>query len=450
MNALVYATFMSTFLVTWTSPGFEAPAEAKVIPDLLAGLVGLVVIGRFATQPRDAIQGRYVVLAVLMVALLLASVLANMVNAGAVFQAVRTYVMHIPLFLLPAVYRFSPDQVRRQLVFGLCLVLLQLPLSLYQRFVLDPVTGTGDFIVGSVGNSKTLTMIMLTALALVWALHLRGRIALPAAAVLMLALFVPTVINETTGTLFLLPLVLAVPLLALPSSPHKARYVVTAAAGGALMVLLFASVYNVYYADRWGGDVFNVFEEGRFIEYELRGAEGPDTGPDEVGRLEAVIAPFREFSRQPVKLLVGTGAGNVQPAPLPFLEGAYTDEYLSLGGAGNTIALLLWETGVLGVALYFVFLWMSWKDAWVLRTAPGIRGALGLGWLGILAMLAVASIYINVFADAVIMYAVAYLAGQLAAQRGWLLHDRLNRVSAPQSSHSGRRARPRRLPANAL
>ncbi len=423
MNALLYATLLSAFMVNWSPAGVHVPAEVKVVPDLLAGFLGLAVVGRFASQPRGAVQGRYVIFAIFLVTLLVTSVLANLVDPGAVFQAIRTYVMHIPLFLLPAVYNVSPRQIRGHLVFMLALCLVQLPAALYQRFVLDPTTGTGDLVTGTLGNSKTLSIVMLSAIALLWAFHLRGRIRLLVMGLLMLALFTPTVINETTGTLFLLPVVLAVPLLMLADSRRKLRYSVTAAAGGCLLIMLFAGVYNAYYGSRWGGDVFNVFAEGRFIEYELRGEDDSGGVASEIGRIEAILIPIRTLSEDPVKLLVGAGAGNVQTAPLPVLEGAYADEYEPLGANGTTAALLLWETGLLGLGLFFAFLFMVWRDAWLLRSWKGIEGAVALGWLGVLAMLFVATVYVNVFADASIMYAFAYVSGYLAARRGWLAHE---------------------------
>jgi hypothetical protein len=138
-----------------------------------------------------------------------------------------------------------------------------------------------------------------------------------------------------------------------------------------------------------------------------------------VGRLEGVLIPIRTHASDPVKLLVGAGAGNVQAAPLEFLEGAHSEEYERLGANGTTLSILLWETGFVGVILFFVFLAMVFRDAWVLRNSDSLAGALALGWLGVIAVLAVASIYVNVFSDPTIIYGLAYFSGYVAAMRGW-------------------------------
>jgi hypothetical protein len=95
----------------------------------------------------------------------------------------------------------------------------------------------------------------------------------------------------------------------------------------------------------------------------------------------------------------------------------------ALGANATALALLLWETGLIGVALFMAFFAMVWRDAaMILRTRDDLAGAVALGWLGVLGVLASASIYFNMFSDNSVLFLFSYFSGYIAAQRRWVAY----------------------------
>jgi hypothetical protein len=148
------------------------------------------------------------------------------------------------------VYYFSDEQIRRQLKVLLTFALLQLPIAIHQK--LTAVNPSGDLVTGTTEGSGILSILLICAKAMMTAFLVKRKIRLMFFMLGVILLFIPMTINETTRTLFLLPLAFVLPALFAPSARGKLRQLISIAALGAVVMVVFASIYNMQWGDRWG------------------------------------------------------------------------------------------------------------------------------------------------------------------------------------------------------
>ncbi len=126
------------------------------------------------------------------------------------------------------------------------------------------------------------------------------------------------------------------------------------------------------------------------------------------------------------KLLFGLGAGNVSGSAIGSLSGEYANVYGELGVKSSAIALFLWEIGILGVFLYFIFIRMIFKDAKMLSEEDDLIGILGLGWLAVMPIVFVSLFFKNLFLDNANGYMFWYFSGLVIASK--YRRDRVKRL----------------------
>lgn len=427
MNKLMYLMFSAIFVLDWNIDIF--PRVFTWAPEMISGLVAVIVITKIATTRRLAIQPKFLLFFTMLSLLVVAGLVANMVQPGAIFAGIRNYAKHIPIFLLPAVYDFSDKEIKNQLSFLLILTLFQVPLAIFQRveqFTKGIVSG--DAIGGTLGNSKTLSITLLCSITIMFAFYLKGRIGFKRFLVAGLLLFIPSTINETAGTLFLIPLGFLAPVLFADLGKSRMRYMIATIVGGSLFLVIFIGIYNLYFGSRWGGSITNLLTTNLATTYESRETVqedvkqlGPSIGKQRVGRFAAVELAVHTLWRQdPVKALIGVGIGNASKSFSRTLQGGYYDKYKSFGIEVNTLSRLLWEVGFLGTGLFLLFFYLVFQEARVLCVREDIAGGIALGWIGVLAILLVSTVYINMITPNVIAYLFAYISGYVSAKRSWL------------------------------
>jgi len=122
----------------------------------------------------------------------------------------RLYARVMPFFLVPLVFRFSERQLRTQLGTLLIIALAQVPLAIEQRVQTTRASAgfniSGDYTYGTMMVSSIMSIFLICVICVVTAYFLKGRLSKWQFLLLVLLLFLPTTINETKGTLLLLPL----------------------------------------------------------------------------------------------------------------------------------------------------------------------------------------------------------------------------------------------------
>lgn len=414
------------------------PGQADFLPEVIGGIALIAFIAMGVRQRFQYVRPVYWIVLGAILLNMICGILVNGVDAGPIFAGIRSYFRAIPLFLLPAAYAFSEEQVESQLSLVLKIVLLQAPIAAYQR--LQPYV-TGDSVFGTLMISSFLSMFLICAACVLTGFYLRGRLRAGPYLVMLVLMLAPTTFNETKGTLILLPLALLITFMI--GSPRGARLKRLAAAG-ALSIFFLAVFVPVYDYSQQGyktrymeGDrtIAKYFLEGRIQDYLYGGAQGVGaTRQGEVRRLDALVIPLQHLARDPVQLAFGLGIGNVSHSALgKKFTGHYfyQFEYFVLHSASR----LVLETGVLGLALVLFLLWVISTDA--RRVAEGdshVFGVIGVGWVGCVAVIGAGMFWKDIIGSSALGYMFWYFSGLVVAQRMRLARARFASLTASARS----------------
>ena len=190
------------------------------------------------------------------------------------------------------------------------------------------------------------------------------------------------------------------------------------------VIVGFVTIYNFQYGDRWGGNIFNIFTSDKAAEFIYKGATEENTsnlspGEDhmkEIGRLDSIILPIKILSKEGVQVLYGVGIGNASRSFSDILVGEYSKEAFGKGGEFTTVSTLLWGTGIIGVFFSFTLLLMIFYDSLILRHNQDYSGAIALGWLGVVPIIALSMIYTNLLDHNVIGYLMWFFNGYIISK----------------------------------
>jgi hypothetical protein len=379
MHALVIALLLAILVLEYLieAHGLLHP-YAILIPEMLSGIVMLVVLVRLMNGTRVSFDWRYGLFVLVLLFTMAFGYSVQDVPTGAMLAGVRSYLKFLPFFLLPAVHRFSARELRVQLTLLLVLAVgIETPLALYQRFVeFADSMHTGDPVRGTLATSGGFSLFMVTAIAGVVILYLRGRLRLGAMLLLAAWLFLPTMINETRATMVLLPAALLVPVLSMPSKRHLMRRLVPLMAIGAVAFAGFVGTYNYFIQYR---EFHSSFEESWSLDklryYFYTGAA--DREAEYVGRFDSIEIALEHTTQDPLTFAFGYGAGNVSESFLPAFDGKYANYYLRLGVDQTQVTQFLWEIGVVGLLAFLFLFALVWRDSLTLARSDDHAAFLG-------------------------------------------------------------------------
>ncbi len=419
MQNLAYAIIILAFFINFVLTTVPGGRVFRLSPEMLAAAVMIIVALRIGQRFPIVIAPRYLIFFTVFLLAILGGVATNAVQPGAVFAGLLIYLRYIPFFLLPVMVDFSKEDIAKQLKLIMGLALLQFPIAFGQRFVLHKGEASGDKVVGTLGLSSNLSIVLIGCAAVMMGFYLKGYLTPRRFIIFLFLMLMPTMINETTVSLFLIPVALIVPTLFVKGI-DKIKLLLQVSAIATVLLVIFVTVYNSYYS-RWGGNVLSVITEGRMFEYVYKGADKDaraDEGKEhsEIGRVDSMILPFKLIN-DPVKLLIGHGIGNVSDVSQKRLQGAYLEKYGVMAAGMTTVSYLIWETGLLGLMLSILLLLMIMRDAAVLSRSDGVFGALALGWTGAVVVLLISLAYQNLIPVTPIGVLMWYLSGVIVSQR---------------------------------
>lgn len=419
MNKFIYFLFASIIILEWNLDFF--PRVVKWVPELIFMAAAVLVLANFSSKKPVAFQGKYLMLIVFNLLLIVIGIIINKVQPGVIFNGIRNFLKFVPIFFLPIVYSFSDEEIKKQIKFLFTLVLMQIPLAIIQRFVLYADKKHGDMVSGTVGNSKILSGIMLWAIAVIFAFYLKQKISMRYMVIISILLLIPIILSETAGSLFLLPLAFIAPLLFSNIGRNNPKLIIVTIVSGSLLFSFLVIGYDQFYGKRWdSGGLITLITEGKVIEHEMDAEKGGEYEVG-IGRLAAIDRAVEKlWELDPIKLLVGIGIGNASDSFNKNLKGEYYEKYRKDGVLKHTVSNFIWNFGLIGVALFFTFWYMVFKDAQALSLRSDISGVIALGFLGILAIVLLQTIYINVILNNLLGCLFAYFSGYIAAQRVWL------------------------------
>ena len=420
MQHLMFVIILAVTIVSYLTDIHVAPALFKYLPEALSGFVAAYVVLAGPSTRFRLVAGRYWLVLVSLAVVVACGALSNAVAPGPLTQGFRFYLRAMPLFLLPAVFEFSDSDVRTQLRLLLGIALLQLPISIYQRYMVFAAgRNSGDTVVGTLLISSVMSIFLISCICVAAGLVLRGRISKVVFFTLFVLLVIPTTINETKGTLFLLPIGLLTALVV--GSPPKKRMKVGISALMLLAVfgLLFVPIYD-YFSVRnnpYPYTVESFFSSKKMVGHYLD--PGTDLGSRKgAGRIDSLVVPLQTLSADPVQLTLGVGIGNGSGSALGNVYAGAYYELLGRFTQQSSAAAFIVEIGVLGMTLVLLLYWLIFRDAYFVATQDSsIIGAVALGWIGTTAVFAVATFYKTIHYFDSLSYLFWYFSGLVVAQR---------------------------------
>jgi hypothetical protein len=429
MQALTLIIFCVATLMDFATESNAIPGVLKFSPELLSILVAAIVLLRALRGKLAHIPHKYWFAFGFLSVIIICGIFTNDVGTGPVLAGMRYYLRAIPMFFLFAVAEFSEKNLRTQLKLLVVLALVQVPVSIYQRWTIIAADRfSGDDVRGTLMDSGVLSLFLICVVLILTALHMRGHVKRIPFLILFFTLLIPTTINETKATVIFLPLGLMTAIIA--ASPRGKRIKVFL--GGLTLLGVFAAILlpiyammnaNSPYKDRKG--LLDFFTNEQQVSNYINDKKDVGFGTKRlVGRGTAIRFPLQYLARDPVNLAFGLGIGNASHSSLGNnFTGKYYDLFQNF--VVSAAAAFLLELGLVGTGLVFVLYWLTFTDTLaVARQDQGLMSALAAGFIGVIAVMSVAEFYDVTHAYVSLSYPYWYLAGAIASRRGELLHPR--------------------------
>jgi hypothetical protein len=419
MQALVLAMILSATTFRFLREEGFLPGAALFSIELFAGLSLIYVIANGIQGGFRYVRPAYWFLFGAIVVDMVCGAVVNQMEPGPIIAGLRIYLRAVPLFFLPAVVAFSAKQLRVQLLLLAAICTVQLPLAYVQRMRNMSIGGsTGDTTYGTMMISSILSIFLICAISIVLALYLKKKIRMATAAVLFLIFLIPTTLNETKGTLLLLPLAVIVTFMTDATPGRRLKTVLLATGVLVTFAAVFVPIYNQLIQVRKYPTTIEEFftKEGRLEGYIGTGsARVGET--EQVGRADTIVAPVQFLASDPAKLVFGLGPGNATESSLGE---QFTGRYFHLlePFLFTSVAMLIAELGLLGVLLVFLLHWMLFRDArMVAATRDDLTGAIALGWTGVVTVFTAGLFYKDLIPIEGLSCLFWFYSGVVAAER---------------------------------
>lgn len=369
LTLFVPALFLVSFVLTGQMQYFARIDRALWLPflvgallmvrlpfDLMQRRIGKAEQAPFAPASPLGVKGALFIY----FATLFASSAINGVEPLQLLVSFKEYLFLWSLFLVISFGLLAPRYIERVWTLLPWLMLLQLPIVLYQRLVVVPsraarhVGAEWDAVVGAFGgnpegggSSGAMGLFCVISIVLVVARWRRGLLPGWQAALLGLSGFVSIALAEIKFAVLLLPVALvALYFRQLARKPIEGLFAIVMAFAFSFSVLVAYKTQFAYEGERQSvGEYLSSIvgsqsNEGDFVNYRTR----------EMGRVAAVRFWWQQHGlNEPDKLLIGHGAGSSRVGDLVIGEAARKWPF-NIGR--STLAVMLWEIGVVGTVAF--------------------------------------------------------------------------------------------------
>jgi hypothetical protein len=396
------------------------PPLLRFLPEAMSGIVVLYVLFAGTRDRFRLVAPKYWFAFGAMVVVIVCALVNNPAGVGPVLSGMRFHLRAAPMFFLATVLPMSDNNIKRQLKCLLALGLVQVPVAIYQRWIIEQAGRfSGDDVRGTLMDSGILSLYLICMVLILTGLLLRKRIRPRWYAVLFLVLLFPTTINETKVTVIFLPLGLMATLLLAGEPGKRLKYLGTAVVAllvaGALFIPIYnyTQVHNPYKNER---DITSFFTDPKRMERYMSSDVGGLGTKKDVRRGDAILVPLQYLAKDPVKLMFGLGIGAVSPSQQgKNFEGTYYllfEKFVII-----SFSTFLLEFGLLGLMVIGVLFWMVFSDTLtVLRRDDSLVGALAAGWSGVVVIFAIDVFYTTFHEFTSVTYLYWYFSGLICAR----------------------------------
>lgn len=376
------------------------------IPEFIAIFIAISIPFRTATHKQIRLPLKYSILVFLYLAHIVIGFLLNDVTGWTVLAGLRIYTKFIPIFLMPVIYPFSERALKNIILWVFVLSMLQLPVVLWQRFVQYATSLSGDPMGGTLGVSTSgiLAIYLSIILSFLVAFYFKEQITLSVFIVSAAAAFIPLTLNETKISFVLLPIAFILPAFFVRGKREVIFRVMVVFSLLIVSFIVFKGVYDYFATKRWGtGIVGFVTEPGQLEEYSKN-------------RVDPIKYAFtRAVAKDSRFVFFGRGAGNTSEGFTRRLSGKYLKE-ATYYGSGITFTKLMWETGIMGTVLFFLFPFFVFLDSARLCKEEGFPGAFPLGMLSFTTFFTLSTFYTFTIDSNVLIFMFFLASGQLVSQ----------------------------------
>lgn len=421
MQRFVCFIFLVVTLASFSTLKLGAPLIVKFTPELISAVVLIYVLIAGTRRRFNLVAPKYWLTFGALALIIVCGIATNGVDSGPLLMDLRLYLRAIPLFFLPAVFDFQDTQIMQQLQLLMYLSLLQLPIAVYQRWViLSHMRFTGDDVRGTLLQSGILSVFLICASLIATGQFLRGYISRLWFVPLVLLLLIPTMINETKVTIFYVPLGLLIVFLIGVEPGRRIQLVAWAAALLVGFGALYVPIYNRMNMYAPGKEDTNIAgfltDKKQMSRYLSKDVAGLGTKKD-IRRGDAIKVPLQFLAKDPIRLALGLGVGSIAPSNMgPTFEGRYRP--LFQGFLITSFTDFVIEIGILGISLVLVLHWLVFRDAlYVARNDKSRIGAVALGWTGVVVLMALSLVYTVPHEFDSLSYLYWYFSGLIAARR---------------------------------
>jgi hypothetical protein len=421
IQSIVIGMITVVMLGEYVVSGLALPNVFKLVPEILSLVTAFIVVFAGVRDRFQFVAAKYWLVFAFAAFVMLSGIVINQVGTGPTVAGMRMYLRAIPFFFLPAVFQFTDEQIKQQLKVLLVLGFLQVPIAGLQRWIVySEGRWTGDEVIGTLQISSILSIFLISSVLLLVGLRLRNHIDKSTFLLSGILLLIPTMINETKGTLVLLPIGL---LVALSIGVRRGQRIRVAAVALALFVGfggVFIPVYDFFMRNAsFDASIVEFFTDeeklGKYLAKEGAGVGATDA--ESVGRGDAIRISVEYMSREPIRFAFGLGLGSVSNSSLgESFAGPYRHLFQYIATMSFSVFLL--EIGSLGVAAVFSLYWLVfWDSIAVARNDEGLHGAFAIGWGGVTVVIVLATVYKSIHVFESLSYLFWYFSGLMSARR---------------------------------
>jgi hypothetical protein len=395
------------------------PGWSGYLAELTGVAAAAVVIFAGARNGFRFVRPAYWLVFGFLVLIIASGAITNRVEAGPVFAGIRSYLRAIPWFLLPAVIAFTDSQIKTQLRLLVAIAAIQLPFAVQQASTAVSLGKiTGDWTIGTLMLSPTLSIFLICCICIAAAFAARRKLKPWQFLVLFLVFLIPTTINETKATFFLLPVGLFVTFMAAAKVGQRARYAAIALLVTGVSTAIFVPIYDSFIADReYSVPLMDFLSDPDRMKRYMSTTDDIGVVDKDVGRLDSIVVPWRRLSADPAQLAFGYGIGNVSHSALGH---GFVGRHFQVFGAfaDFSFSRLLLELGVLGLIGVYTLMWMIFRDSqMVSKEGDDFRSTLAAGWTGVVAVITLSTLYSEIMASTALSYLFWFFSGVVAAAR---------------------------------
>jgi hypothetical protein len=407
INLLLVIFLASVFVLDWLF--FVLGVGGRImtwVPEFIALIVVASIPFRTAVEKQIHVPFKYVVVIFIYIAHILMGFLVNDITGWTMLAGFRIYTKFIPIFLLPLIFPLSQKAFRNILLWVYALTMLQLPVTLWQRFIEVGRVGSGDPVGGTLGlaTSGVLAIYLISIISFLIAFYFKEEISLSVFIISAAAAFIPITINETKISSVLLPVAFVFPALFIPVKREiiaRVFFVLVLMAGA---LIIFKVAYDYFQTPMGRPGIIEFWtEEQRRKRYNER-------------RIQPLIDAFTVAPKGDMGFTIfGRGAGNVSEGFTKILSGKYLNERY-LYGVSMTLPKLIWELGFLGTFLFYMLPALIFFDAVRLCKKPGVQGAFALGMLSYTVFIVGSTAYTFTIDSNALIFLYFFAAGLLVQQ----------------------------------